>query len=197
MSERDFPRSSAVKNLSAVRETREMWVRPLVGTIPWRRAWQPTLVFLAGESHGQRSLADNSPWVTESDTTEATELPLVDGQGHRRGACAPGAAERRNGCRSGAQYWAVLGAGGTFRQVREEIYPGCSGVRSRRTLRWVLQAWRSGLNNFPALGAEQECSWARCSCAAPALEECTRESTKPWPALPACYIKSLAECQHL
>ena len=22
---------------------------------PWRRAWQPTLVFLPGESHGQRS----------------------------------------------------------------------------------------------------------------------------------------------
>ena len=29
---------------------------PLVGKIPWRRAWQPTLVFLPGESHGQRSL---------------------------------------------------------------------------------------------------------------------------------------------
>ena len=29
---------------------------PWVGKIPWRRAWQPTLVFLTGESHGQRSL---------------------------------------------------------------------------------------------------------------------------------------------
>ena len=28
-----------------------------VGKIPWRRAWQPTPVFLPGESHGQRSLA--------------------------------------------------------------------------------------------------------------------------------------------
>ena len=27
-----------------------------VGTIPWRKSWQPTLVFLPGESHGQRSL---------------------------------------------------------------------------------------------------------------------------------------------
>ena len=27
-----------------------------VGKIPWRRAWQPILVFLPGESHGQRSL---------------------------------------------------------------------------------------------------------------------------------------------
>jgi len=25
--------------------------------IPWRRVWQPTPVFLPGESHGQRSLA--------------------------------------------------------------------------------------------------------------------------------------------
>ena len=29
--------------------------------IPWRRAWQPTLVFLPEESHGQRSLASYSP----------------------------------------------------------------------------------------------------------------------------------------
>ena len=29
---------------------------PKVGKIPWRRVWQPTLVFLPGESHGQRSL---------------------------------------------------------------------------------------------------------------------------------------------
>ena len=29
------------------------WVRK----ISWRRAWQPTPVFLPGESHGQRSLA--------------------------------------------------------------------------------------------------------------------------------------------
>ena len=30
--------------------------------IPWRRKWQPTPVFLPGKSHGQRSLADYSPW---------------------------------------------------------------------------------------------------------------------------------------
>ena len=28
----------------------------------WRRKWQPTPVFLPGESHGQRSLAGYSPW---------------------------------------------------------------------------------------------------------------------------------------
>ena len=35
---------------------------PVSGRSPWRRAWQPTPVFLSGESHGQRSLAGYSPW---------------------------------------------------------------------------------------------------------------------------------------
>ena len=34
---------------------------PWVRKIPWRRKWQPTLVLLPGESHGQRSLAGYSP----------------------------------------------------------------------------------------------------------------------------------------
>ena len=39
----------------------------------WRRAWQPTPVFLPGESHGQMSLVGYSPWgCKESDTTEVT-----------------------------------------------------------------------------------------------------------------------------
>ena len=32
------------------------------GKIPQMRAWQPTTVFLPGESYGQRSLAGRSPW---------------------------------------------------------------------------------------------------------------------------------------
>ena len=42
-----------------------------VGKIPWRRAWQSSLVFLLRESHGQRSLAGYSH--KESDTTKMTE----------------------------------------------------------------------------------------------------------------------------
>ena len=39
----------------------------------WRRKWQPTPVFLPGESQGQGSLVACSLWGrTESDTTEAT-----------------------------------------------------------------------------------------------------------------------------
>ena len=39
----------------------------------WRRKWQPTPVFLPGESQGWRSLLGRRLWGrTESDTTEAT-----------------------------------------------------------------------------------------------------------------------------
>ena len=34
---------------------------PWVGRIPWRRAWQPTPVFLPGESHGQKNLVGYGP----------------------------------------------------------------------------------------------------------------------------------------
>ena len=36
-----------VKNLPAMWET---WFDPWVKKIPWRRTWQPTLVFFSGES---------------------------------------------------------------------------------------------------------------------------------------------------
>ena len=46
---------------------------PWVGKIPWRRAWQPTPVFLPGESRGRKSLVGYSPWdYKESDVTEST-----------------------------------------------------------------------------------------------------------------------------
>jgi len=35
----------------------DAWVRK----IPWRKAWQPTTIFLPGESHGQKSLGGYSP----------------------------------------------------------------------------------------------------------------------------------------
>ena len=34
----------------------------IVGKIPQRRKWQPTLVCLPEKSHGQRSLVSYSPW---------------------------------------------------------------------------------------------------------------------------------------
>ena len=46
---------------------------PCVGMICWSRKWQPTPVFLPGESYGQRILMGFSPWVSlKSDMTEHT-----------------------------------------------------------------------------------------------------------------------------
>ena len=48
---------------------------PWVRKTPWRRAWQPTPVFLPGESHGQRSLVGYRPWsCKESDSTKQLTL---------------------------------------------------------------------------------------------------------------------------
>ena len=53
------------------RNRRRLGFNPWVGKIPWRRKWQPTPLFLPGESQGQRSPAGSIPkgWK-ESDTTE-------------------------------------------------------------------------------------------------------------------------------
>ena len=53
----------------------DLWVEE----IPWRRKWQPTLIFLPGKSHGQRILVGySSQGDKESDTAEHT-----DTTGHR------------------------------------------------------------------------------------------------------------------
>ena len=62
--------AQTVKNLSAVWET---WVRSLVGKFPWGRKWQPTPVFLRGESQGWGILVGCCLWGhTDSDMTEVT-----------------------------------------------------------------------------------------------------------------------------
>ena len=62
-------KESACQRELDVRSGFDPWIRK----IPWRRAWQPTPVFLSGESHGQESQASYSPQgCTESDMNEAT-----------------------------------------------------------------------------------------------------------------------------
>ena len=61
-----FPGGSVVKNLPA--NAGDASSNPWVGKIPWRRKWQPTPIFLPGESHGQRSLVGYSPWGMQSPT---------------------------------------------------------------------------------------------------------------------------------
>ena len=53
---------------------------PWVGKIFWRRAWQPTLVLLPRESHGQRSLAGCSPQGHIENMTEEAK---------QQGDCSP------------------------------------------------------------------------------------------------------------
>ena len=63
-----FPGGSEVKASACnAGDQFDPWVRK----IPWRRKWQPTPVFLPGESQGQRSLVGSSPQGhKESDMTE-------------------------------------------------------------------------------------------------------------------------------
>ena len=57
-----------VKNLPAMQET---WVQSLGRENPLEKGMAPTLVFLPGESHGQRSLVGYSPGGrTESDMSK-------------------------------------------------------------------------------------------------------------------------------
>ena len=50
--------------------SRKLAFDPWVRKMPWRKKWQPSPVFLPGESHGQRSLVGYSPrGHKESDTT--------------------------------------------------------------------------------------------------------------------------------
>ena len=62
---------SVVKNEPAKQETcRRLGIDPWVGKIPWKRKWQPTLVFLPGRSM-ERSLVGCSPWDhKETDMTK-------------------------------------------------------------------------------------------------------------------------------
>ena len=76
----NLPGSSEVKNLpSNAGDARDSGLFPGSGYIPWRRQWQPTPVFLPGESHGQRSLVGYSPWsrrVGHDGATDHTPHPI-------------------------------------------------------------------------------------------------------------------------
>ena len=74
---------------------------PWVGKIPWRRAWQPTPVFLPGESRGPRSLAGYSRLIgstlrraSESDRAEVASHAVKRRRSRRstRPACTHGKA---------------------------------------------------------------------------------------------------------
>ena len=55
-----FPGGSTGKETTC--QWRRLGFKPWARKIPWRRAWQPTPVFLPGEFHEQRNLVGYSPW---------------------------------------------------------------------------------------------------------------------------------------
>ena len=69
----DFPGGSEGKESACNAGDPGSWV----GTIPWRKKWLPTPVFLPGEFYGQRSLVGYSPWgCKELNTTERLTVSL-------------------------------------------------------------------------------------------------------------------------
>ena len=59
---RGFPDGASDKEPACqCKRCKRHWFDPWVGKIPWRRAWQPTSVFLPGESHWQKNLEGYSP----------------------------------------------------------------------------------------------------------------------------------------
>ena len=69
-----FPGGSEGKEicLQCGRPRSSPWVRKS----PWRREWQPILVFLLGEFHGQRTLVGYSPW-SHKELDMIKQLPLL------------------------------------------------------------------------------------------------------------------------
>ena len=69
-----FPGGACGKELACqCRRLKILGFSPWVGKIPWRRAWQPTPVFLSGDSHGERNLVGYTPWGSkELDMSEVT-----------------------------------------------------------------------------------------------------------------------------
>ena len=99
----------------------------LIDKIPWRRAWQPTPVFLPGESNGQRSLAGYSPWGRkESDMTEVTwhARTTVTGElfAHFSRASGPGRQRRRMESSLPSTCPATHNCSGLFRLHQQSIF---------------------------------------------------------------------------
>ena len=72
LSDMGFPGRLVVKNLlDNTGDTRDAGLIPGSGRFSGGEKWHPTPVFSPGESHGQSSLVDCSPWrCEESDMTE-------------------------------------------------------------------------------------------------------------------------------
>ena len=55
------PHAALGKESAYQHRRHEIQIQSWVGKIPWRRKWQPTLVFLPGKSRGQRNQVGYCP----------------------------------------------------------------------------------------------------------------------------------------
>ena len=108
---------------------------PWVGKMPWRREWQPTLVCMPGESHGQRSLVGDNPWDGKEWTTTKSlnnwsclvkefwaemTFPLR-GWGPESPAAESWELSAQTEDQQHPRWWLLLGGGGLIRPPRPSL----------------------------------------------------------------------------
>ena len=112
------------------RRCRRRGFDPWVGKIPWRRKWQPTPVFLPGESHGQRNLVGCSPWAHKNSQT-----PLRDGA-----------------------LTHVTITGNKEGKIKNTS-PGKERKVSTKIAAYIWKVFPKGIDCFPAANVIAQCSW--------------------------------------
>ena len=105
----------------------------------WRRKWQPTPVFLPGESQGRGSLVGCCLWGrTELDTTEATQQQQLS-------QCPVFLQEYQKVY----EFWFHLGAFIYWIWIWEVWV--LEGYLSRVRENWYTRSTKSGVDNFPSI----------------------------------------------
>ena len=147
-----FPGGSAVKNLPAMQEMQETWVRLLSQENPLKVGKAIHSSILAWRTHGQRSLMGYSPWGHKaSDTTEEAELACRQGNELADSPfCGPsGTALAAGFVQTGGAAMLVSALGGPCR--RQNLL-SCSRLNLSARVGQALGGW-AGLGGWRALTA--------------------------------------------
>ena len=98
----------------------ETWAGSLGQEDPRSRSWHPITVFWPGKFHGQRSLADCSPWGLK-------ETRLSAGHGEEFAFF----------------FWSEMGATGEFRAGGEGDVIWCIFEKDQSRCLWEVRVWRA------------------------------------------------------
>ena len=99
---------------------------PWVGKIPWRRKWQPTLIFLPGESHGGNSVVGYSPQNSLGQNIGVASSPFS------------------KGCSLFQGIFSTQGSNPGLQHCRQILYQ-LSHQATPRILEWVAYPFSNGL----------------------------------------------------